>query len=71
MVSTGLATIASCNYDLMSAIHGKKTMSILCIGHGWGSLPLFLASKIQGGENSLAFSPCAFVEVISMTEIIK
>ncbi|KAJ4722798.1 S-adenosyl-L-methionine-dependent methyltransferase superfamily protein [Melia azedarach] len=48
MVSTGLATIASCNYDLLSTIHGKKTMNILCIGHGGGSLPLFLASKIQG-----------------------
>ncbi|XP_031268516.1 uncharacterized protein LOC116126991 [Pistacia vera] len=50
MVSTGLATIASCNYDLMSAVHGKKTMNILCIGHGGGSLPLFLASKIQGAD---------------------
>ncbi|KAK9288173.1 hypothetical protein L1049_016622 [Liquidambar formosana] len=48
MVSTGLATIASCNYDLMNAVHGKKTMHVLCIGHGGGSLPLFLASKIQG-----------------------
>lgn len=48
MVSTGLATIASSNYDLVSAAHGKKTMNILCIGHGGGSLPLFLASKIQG-----------------------
>ncbi|KAJ0035977.1 hypothetical protein Pint_25154 [Pistacia integerrima] len=65
MVSTGLATIASCNYDLMSAVHGKKTMNILCIGHGGGSLPLFLASKIQGGENSLAFSACAFTEEMS------
>lgn len=48
MVSTGLATIASCNYDLTNVIKGKKTMNILCIGHGGGSLPLFLASKIQG-----------------------
>ncbi|XVF28525.1 hypothetical protein REPUB_Repub15cG0037100 [Reevesia pubescens] len=48
MVSLGLSTIASSNYDLMAAVHGKKMMHILCIGHGRGSLPLFLASKIQG-----------------------
>ncbi|OAY55496.1 uncharacterized protein LOC110610810 [Manihot esculenta] len=48
MVSVGLTTLASCNYDLMDAVRGKKTMRILCIGHGGGSLPLFLASKIQG-----------------------
>lgn len=49
MVSAGLTTIASCNYDLPNAVNGKKTMRILCIGQGGGSLPLFLASKIQGG----------------------
>ncbi|XVF38536.1 hypothetical protein REPUB_Repub20aG0110400 [Reevesia pubescens] len=48
MVSLGLSTIASTNYDLMAAVHGKKRMHILCIGHGGGSLPLFLANKIQG-----------------------
>ncbi|XP_043722638.1 uncharacterized protein LOC122669837 isoform X1 [Telopea speciosissima] len=48
MVSVGLATLASCNYNLMSAIDGKKSMRILCVGHGGGSLPLFLASKILG-----------------------
>ncbi|OMO86561.1 hypothetical protein CCACVL1_09559 [Corchorus capsularis] len=48
MVSLGLSTIASSSYDLMAAVHGKKRMRILCIGHGGGSLPLFLASKIQG-----------------------
>ncbi|XP_077229669.1 S-adenosyl-L-methionine-dependent methyltransferases superfamily protein isoform X1 [Tasmannia lanceolata] len=48
MVSAGLATLASCNYDLVSAVHGKESMHVLCIGHGGGSLPLFLASKIQG-----------------------
>ncbi|OVA10884.1 hypothetical protein BVC80_8879g27 [Macleaya cordata] len=48
MVSVGLTTIASCNYDLMGAIYGGKPMHILCIGHGGGSLPLFLASKIPG-----------------------
>lgn len=48
MLSLGLCTIASSNYDLMAAVHGKKMMRILCIGHGGGSLPLFLASTIQG-----------------------
>ncbi|XP_022761167.1 uncharacterized protein LOC111307419 isoform X2 [Durio zibethinus] len=48
MVSLGLSTIASSNYNLMAAVHGKKRMHILCIGHGGGSLPLFLANKIQG-----------------------
>ncbi|XP_039048735.1 uncharacterized protein LOC120189545 [Hibiscus syriacus] len=48
MLSLGLSTIASSKYDLMAAVHGKKRMNILCIGHGGGSLPLFLASKIQG-----------------------
>ncbi|XP_023922822.2 uncharacterized protein LOC112034246 [Quercus suber] len=48
MVSVGLSTIASCGYDIINAVHGKKTMNILCIGHGGGSLPLFLASKIKG-----------------------
>ncbi|RVW20950.1 hypothetical protein CK203_107835 [Vitis vinifera] len=47
VLSVGLASIASCNYDLMNAVNGKKTMNILCIGHGGGSLPLFLASKIK------------------------
>ncbi|XAR48927.1 hypothetical protein NMG60_11031918 [Bertholletia excelsa] len=50
MVSTGLATLASCKYDLKSAILGKKVLNVLCIGHGGGSLPLFLASKIQGAN---------------------
>ncbi|RAL38344.1 hypothetical protein DM860_002322 [Cuscuta australis] len=48
MISAGLATISSCNYDLRKAICGAKKMNILCIGHGGGSIPLFLASKIQG-----------------------
>lgn len=48
MLSSGLASINSCDYDLKSAILGKKTMNILCIGHGGGTLPLFLADKIQG-----------------------
>ncbi|XP_047317564.1 uncharacterized protein LOC124921010 [Impatiens glandulifera] len=49
MVSAGMAAIASArDYDLKSAVLGTKVMNILCIGHGGGSLPLFLASKIQG-----------------------
>ncbi|KAK7393643.1 hypothetical protein VNO78_22202 [Psophocarpus tetragonolobus] len=48
MVSAGLTTIASCNFDIIRALQGKKNMHILCIGHGGGSLPLFLASRIQG-----------------------
>jgi len=46
----------SFNFDIISALQGKKNMHILCIGHGGGSLPLFLASKIQG-ENC---STCSF-----------
>jgi hypothetical protein len=48
MVSAGLTAVASCNFDISSTLQGKKNMHILCIGHGGGSLPLFLASKIQG-----------------------
>ncbi|CAM8927082.1 unnamed protein product [Rhodiola kirilowii] len=48
MVSTGLATISCSNFDLASAVHGDTRMRILCIGHGGGSLPLFLANKIKG-----------------------
>ncbi|XXG76978.1 hypothetical protein AAC387_Pa08g1227 [Persea americana] len=48
MFSSGLTTLASCNYDVKGAACGEKTMHILCIGHGGGSLPLFLASNIQG-----------------------
>ena len=48
MVSAGLAAMASCGYDLASAARGEKAMRTLCVGHGGGSLPLFVASKIQG-----------------------
>ncbi|WCJ24121.1 S-adenosyl-L-methionine-dependent methyltransferases superfamily protein [Euphorbia peplus] len=48
MISVGLATIASSTFDLTGAVYRKKPMHILCIGHGGGTLPLFLASKIQG-----------------------
>ncbi|KAM1216500.1 hypothetical protein ACFX2I_012737 [Malus domestica] len=48
MVAAGLATIACCNYNLMDAVSGTENMRILFIGQGGGSLPLFLASKMQG-----------------------
>ncbi|XP_072988901.1 uncharacterized protein [Typha latifolia] len=48
MVSAGLITLASSSYDLPEAVLGKRNLNVLCIGHGGGSLPLFLASKIQG-----------------------
>ncbi|KAG9451064.1 hypothetical protein H6P81_011029 [Aristolochia fimbriata] len=47
MVSAGMAALAS-RFDLLSAVKGRKPIHILCIGHGGGSLPLFLASKILG-----------------------
>ncbi|KAM2039269.1 hypothetical protein ACFX1T_012727 [Malus domestica] len=48
MVAAGLATIACCNYNLMDAVSGTENMRILFIGQDGGSLPLFLASKMQG-----------------------
>lgn len=48
MLSVGLASIACCDYNMKKVANGKETMRVLCIGHGGGSLPLFLASKLQG-----------------------
>jgi hypothetical protein len=48
MVSVGLTALASSSFDLLQAVLGKKSMNILCIGHGGGTIPLFLASKIKG-----------------------
>ncbi|KNA07419.1 hypothetical protein SOVF_171610 isoform B [Spinacia oleracea] len=48
MIAAGFTALSSTNYDLVNAITGKKTMRVLCVGHGGGSLPLFIASKIQG-----------------------
>ncbi|WOL05764.1 hypothetical protein Cni_G14495 [Canna indica] len=48
MVSAGLTTLATLGYDIFGAATGKSSMKVLCIGHGGGSLPLFLASKIRG-----------------------
>ncbi|CAL1384339.1 unnamed protein product [Linum trigynum] len=50
MAATGLNALACCDYDLAGVAVGKKKMRVLCIGHGGGSLPLFLASKLQGAE---------------------
>ncbi|KAL8171404.1 hypothetical protein V2J09_023208 [Rumex salicifolius] len=49
MVSAGFTSLASCNYELLlSAVRGDRPLRVLCIGHGGGSLPLFLASTIPG-----------------------
>lgn len=48
MVSAGLASLASSSYDLVGAVVGKKALNVLCIGHGGGNLPLFLAYKFKG-----------------------
>lgn len=63
MVSAGLTAVGSCNYDLINAIHGRKTMNILCIGHGGGSLPLFLSSKIKGEVGCPVISVCLLLQV--------
>ncbi|KAJ6790786.1 Uncharacterized protein M6B38_248380 [Iris pallida] len=48
MVSAGLAALTTSNFDLLGAVTGKRILNVLCIGHGGGNLPLFLASKIKG-----------------------
>lgn len=48
MVSVGLTSLVASEYDMKSVATGKKQMRILCIGHGGGSLPLFLANHILG-----------------------
>ncbi|XP_078427796.1 S-adenosyl-L-methionine-dependent methyltransferases superfamily protein [Wolffia australiana] len=60
MLSAGLSTLTSLGFDLPGAILGSKTMRILCIGHGGGSLPLFLASKLQG----------AIIDVVEIDPIV-
>ncbi|KAF8704153.1 hypothetical protein HU200_031646 [Digitaria exilis] len=50
MVSAGLTTLPCSSYDLPQAASGQNDMKILCIGHGGGSLPLFLASKFRGAS---------------------
>lgn len=48
LISAGFTTLASCNYKLAEVARGERIMRVLCIGHGGGSLPLFLASEIKG-----------------------
>lgn len=48
MASVGLTTLASSGYDLLGAVMGERNINVLCIGHGGGALPLFMASKIRG-----------------------
>ncbi|XP_020692257.2 uncharacterized protein LOC110106647 [Dendrobium catenatum] len=48
MVSCGLTTLSSSGFDICKTVKGNATMNVLCIGHGGGSLPLFLASKFKG-----------------------
>ncbi|KFK36218.1 hypothetical protein AALP_AA4G093200 [Arabis alpina] len=48
MASVGLTSLVASKYDIGSVAIGKKQMRILCIGHGGGSLPLFLAHHILG-----------------------
>ncbi|KAL5214779.1 hypothetical protein ABZP36_003931, partial [Zizania latifolia] len=48
MVSAGLTALPCCSYDLHQESCGQNNMKILCIGHGGGSLPLFVASKFRG-----------------------
>ncbi|KAL6903523.1 hypothetical protein ACP4OV_004336 [Aristida adscensionis] len=50
MVSAGLTALPCSSYDLSRAVSGQNSMKILCIGHGGGSLPLFLASKFKGAD---------------------
>ncbi|CAI0383129.1 unnamed protein product [Linum tenue] len=47
MAATGLSALACSDHDLAGVAFGKKKMRVLCIGHGGGSLPLFLASKLR------------------------
>ncbi|OAO99241.1 hypothetical protein AXX17_AT4G15110 [Arabidopsis thaliana] len=48
MVSVGLTSLAASKFDMRSVAIGDKQMRVLCIGHGGGSLPLFIAKHILG-----------------------
>ena len=48
MISVGLASVNCGGLDLEYVARGMKQMRCLCIGLGGGSLPLFLANKLQG-----------------------
>lgn len=49
MVSAGLTTLG-CPYSF-GGIGEERPIHALCVGHGGGSLPLFLASKLPGKES--------------------
>ncbi|KAH7429861.1 hypothetical protein KP509_09G068900 [Ceratopteris richardii] len=48
MISVGLSSIHCGGFDLDFVAKGERTMRCLCIGLGGGSLPIFLANKLQG-----------------------
>ncbi|KAF3780738.1 hypothetical protein EJ110_NYTH38578 [Nymphaea thermarum] len=48
MIAAGLSALSSTRFNFKGAVLGDRTLHILCIGLGGGSIPLFLASKIQG-----------------------
>lgn len=67
MVSVGLTSLAASKFDMRSVAIGKKQMRILCIGHGGGSLPLFLAKHILGRNFH-----CTYINIsFSRTSISK
>ncbi|ONK70827.1 uncharacterized protein A4U43_C04F1940 [Asparagus officinalis] len=68
MVSAGLTSLASSGYDIFEAVAGKRTLNVLCIGHGGGNLPLFLASKIKGANvHSVEIDP---VVIAASTQVM-
>ncbi|XP_010451616.1 PREDICTED: uncharacterized protein LOC104733763, partial [Camelina sativa] len=60
MVSVGLTSLAASKFDMRSVAIGTKQMRILCIGHGGGSLPLFLAKHILG----------AVVDIVELDQLV-
>ncbi|KAI5066270.1 hypothetical protein GOP47_0018894 [Adiantum capillus-veneris] len=60
MVSVGLSSINCAGLNLELVAQGKSKMRCLCIGLGGGSLPLFLANKLQG----------CFMEVVEIDKTV-
>lgn len=60
MASIGLASVSCAGLDLEHIAKGEKQMRCLCVGLGGGSLPLFLANKMQG----------CFVEVVEIDDTV-